>query len=239
MALREIDPPPVLAEALTPEFLRPLRVENPPAVRIARRPAGATWSGFCSWHTQAEFAEVTLHHDDPLAPLEAWVMVEDLRGTYLHEIAHRFLSKLHVEEIGGSHGPVFFAIQLLLFLRLPDRYGARPWFLRADVYDLQDAWLAREYTPGEALDWAYKIAESLAPAEISAEQAATKIALRFKAWRAAMVDAPARRAAVAAEIEQQRAALRKAEDKVLWWRLCCGAASLAATAFLFLAISMR
>lgn len=217
LALKEIEPPPELAEALNPDFLRPLRIENPPSVRLAKRPAGATWGGFCSWHNQAEFEEVTIHIDDPLAPKESWVMIENLRGTYLHETAHRFLSKLPADEIGGSHGPVFFAVQLLLFLRLPNRYGDRPWLWSAGVYDLQDAWLAEEYTPGQALDWASAMADDLASAEISAEATAGEIARRFAIWREAMAQAPAKRqAAHAARAEREAALVRKATN-VKWW----------------------
>ena len=219
LALREIDPPPVLAEALTAEFLRPLRIENPPAVRIARRPAGATWGGFCSWDNQAEFAEVTLHHDDPLAPLEAREMVENLRGTYLHEIAPRFLSKLHVEEIGGSHGPVFYALQLLLFFRAGERAGGRPWAWTADLYDLQDCFVEKKYTPGQALDWAFGQAAELAVTEISAEGASLEIVRKFEIWRRAMAAAPARRSAAQAREVAKEKELARLKNKLFGARI--------------------
>lgn len=236
MALQEIEPPTALAEALTPEFLRPLRIENPPPVRLARRPEGATWGGYCQGLEYTENREVVL--DDYCHPPEKWLVEERFRGTYLHEITHRFLSKYQEKEIGGDHGPVFFSLQLLLFLRAGERAEGdrRPWFLRAGVYDLQDAWLAENYTPGQALDWACCQAEELSGTEISAELAAGEIALRFACWKKTLAEAPARRAAVAAARAQQRTALRQAEDKVLWWRLYCGGASFTAAVFLFWAI---
>lgn len=216
LALKEIEPPSALAEALSSEFLRPLRIENPPPVRLARRPAGATWGGFCSWQDMAEFREVTIHFDAPLGQ-ESWVMVEKLRGTYLHEIAHRFLSKLPVDEIGGSHGPVFFALQLLLFLRAGEREGGRPWAWHADLYDLHDCFGDHPCTPGQALDWAFCQAAELADTEISAESAAGEIARRFAIWREAMALAPAKRqAAHAARAEREAVLVRKATH-VKWW----------------------
>lgn len=207
MALQEIqEPPPALAEALSPEFLRPLRIVNPPAIRIAKRPTGATWGGFCEHDNFAEHKEVVLH--DPLAPWEPWLIAENLQKTYLHECSHRFLSGYELEAIEGHHGPVFFATQLLLFLRLPPRAAGRPWFLRATIYDLQDAWSAREYTPGQGLDWACRQAQSLSDREISAESAAEEIARRFAVWRSAMAAAPGKRRAKEKEKEEELARVR-------------------------------
>ena len=210
-----VEPPEELVEGLNADFLRPLRISNPPPVRIASRRDGARWGGYCPSSEYAEHGEVVL--SDYRHPPEKWLVEEWFRGTYLHEIAHRFLSGYQEKEIGGSHGPVFFAMQFLLFLRAGERESARPWFLRAGVYDLQDAWLANGYTPGQALDWACRQGEELSDTEISAEQAAVEIVGRFESWLQTMAQAPAKRqAAHAARAEREAALIRKTKN-AKWW----------------------
>lgn len=216
LQLQEIQSAGPVVEALSAEFLRPLRLENPPPIRIARRPAGATWGGFCEGQEFAEHQEVVLQ--DPSAPRESWLVTEGLQSTYVHEITHKFLCGYDAQKIGGDHGPVFFSLQLLLFLRLPHRPGNRPWCLKAGIYDLQDVWGGdHPYTPGQALDWAVSVAEALAQKDITAEAAAAKIARRYTIWREALTGAPAKRkAAHAARAEREAALIRKAAN-AKWW----------------------
>jgi len=218
LALHEIEPPIELAEALSHEFLRPLGIENPPPVRLAKRPAGANWGGYCQGLEHAEHGEVVMN--DHRRPPDKKLMVEWFRGTYLHEITHRFLSRCSNSEIGGSHGPVFFAAQLLLFFRAGEREkSGRPWFLSADLYDLQDAWLAKEYTPGQALDWAVEQAEELAEQKISAEAATGEIVRRYAAWRAAMAAAPARRRAAREKEKAWKEELARLKNRLFGTRV--------------------
>lgn len=233
LALQEIqDPPKELCEALTPDFLRPLRIESLPPVRIARRPPGATWGGFCQGKEYAEYGEVVLN--DPTAQRESWLITEQFQEIYLHEITHRLLAGHKEDEIGGIHGAVFFALQLLLFLRLPARSTDRPWILRAGVYDLQDAWLAKDYTPGQALDWASTVADLLHEKEISAETASVEIVQKFAAWRQVMAEAPAKRRAAQIKAQCREKELVRVKNKLLGTRIYLAAASFFFFLILFL-----
>lgn len=202
LALREIEPPPVLAEALTAEFLAPLRIENLPPLRLAKL---EEWAGYCPSTKASEVGEVVVS----TAPRPAGD-IEWFRMIYLHEITHKFLSIYSEDEIGGSHGPAFFALELLFFSRAS---GQQQWTWWADLYDLQDAWGNNDYTPGQALDWAWQQAQELAPADISAEASAQEIVRRCAVWRASCAAAPARRAAA----REARAALARKISLAQWW----------------------
>lgn len=211
LALQEIEPPPALAEALSPEFLRPLRIENPPAVQLMKL---EKWGGFCSGEDFTQEGEVVLASEP-----RAYAEVERFRGTYLHEISHRFLSGRDKKEIGGHHGPVFFALQGLLFLRLPAKSSGFPWIWTADLYDLHDVFGEEHYSPGQALDWACSQADRLASAEISAEAAAEEITRRFAVWRSAMAAAPGKRRAARAKEKEKEEELARVRNKLFGARI--------------------
>lgn len=232
LALQEIqEPPEALTEALSAEFLRPLLIENPPPARLARL---EKLGGFCPSQDYSEHGEIVLASPDFPGPFAA---VEGFRSTYLHEIVHKFLNGYQEDEIGGSHGPAFHALLLTLLMRAGDRSSCRlPWFIFSKIYDFQDAWLAKAYTPGEALDWACALADDLAPAKISAESAAAEIVRRFTTWRSAMAQAPARRSAARKKQEAAQTDLEEARGKIFWWRMYFCFSSFLAAVFLFLAI---
>lgn len=210
LALREIEPPAALAEALNHDFLAPLKIENPPPVQIMKT---EKWGGFCRSHDYTQEGEVVL-----ASSYRACAEVERFRETYLHEISHRFLCG-YKEEIGGGHGPVFFGLQLLLFLRAGEREGGHPWAWQANLYDLHDCFGDHPCTPGQALDWAFCQAGELAYTEISAESAADEIARRFAAWRKTLVAAPAKRRAAQARKEKMEEDLARVKNKLFGTRV--------------------
>ena len=102
------------------------RFEKPPPVEI--RPTGR-WSGWCSFNSQALDRRVFLSNQ-----VFGWSH-ERLISVYLHECAHRLLEKYRDEV--ADHGPVFFALNLLLLSRSKAFFELDHRFQLA-LYDLQD-----------------------------------------------------------------------------------------------------
>ena len=240
LQLQEIEPPQELAEALSADFLAKLRIENPPAVRIAIPPETASWGGYCSGGEYAERGEVVIAD---WRHCQEWRVQQRIQEIYLHETAHRLLSWAKIE----SHGIEFFALQLFLFKRAGEKKGGWPWFFSADLYDCQNCLEPRDVpgvpSLGESIDVAMELALELAGQKITAEHAALEICRRATAWKALKAEEPSRREAAQKaareKVDAVRSSLQAARDKIFWWRVYFIASSFLAAAFLTLAISMR
>lgn len=195
----------------TPSTASWVRAPLGPAVEICRitsapplelRPSGA-WGGWCS-------TDLTETPDRRVSVSNQVVLLypDDLVRMYLHETAHRLL--LDVDKVNSRHCPIFFAFQMLLFLRLASSSGvvSRPggWTNAVHFYDLQDPpeclsdqpraeWLPR------CLSWAMSHAAELAATELTAEACATELVSRFGQWVTTLEKEPALKAAAEAQAQ--------------------------------------
>lgn len=205
LAMQEIlTPDPALVEALNPDFLGKLLIENFPPVRLANLP---DLGGFCPRDETSELGEIVISTGKNSSSME-WY-----REVYIHEITHKFINQY--EEIGGSHGPVFFCLQLVLFLRAGDKKNGNPWIFQADFYDFQNSLVADDFSPGQALDWAWNLANRLEDTEISAEKCAEIIVQKFKIWHQKMIDLPAKRLE---SKEKNQDLISGLKEKLSFWR---------------------
>lgn len=235
LQLKEIEPPAELAAALSADFLGRLNIANPPAVQIAEL---EDWGGYCHAQDTTEHGEVVI--SDWRITLPAWRITQGIRGTYIHETAHRLIWQ--AETSADTHGLEFYTLLIFLLRRAGERKGGSSWILYADFYDCQDC-LEAQGVPGilslgESIDWAMELALKLAGQKITAEMAAQEICRRAKAWREEIAAAPARREAAQKaareKFEALQAALAAARDKIFWWRY--SAVMLAGVAFVVGAI---
>lgn len=120
---------------------------------------------------------------------------------YLHEVAHQLVG---VEQHG--HDAPFFAVNLMLLLRVSAAPGATPEGGGAladtmQLYDLTEppAVLQNEPDSGvtRAIAWAIAVAHELAPTRLAAEEAAAEVCSRYEAWIRQLEAAPAAAAAAA------------------------------------------
>lgn len=202
LQILEIEPPQVLAEALSGDFLAQLRLNSPPAVRIS---SGLTkFVGYCQDIDYTEEGEIVIA--DWRSTRESWSPRNWIRGVYVHETCHRLLCHVAV----ASHGLEFFTLQLLLFFRSGVKEETfMPWWQSAELYDLQNCFCSDEITsPGQCLDWAWRTAQKFAPEDIAAEAAAEEICRLAANWREKLAS---RRRELAARREEQRQNQQKKE----------------------------
>lgn len=236
LQLQEIEPPPELAAALSPNFMARLGISSPPSVQIA---ALEKWGGYCHNIDSTERGEIII--SDWRTPRPEWLVLQGIQGTYIHETAHRLIW-LADQKVEG-HGVEFFTLQLFLFLLAGEKKNGLPWLTTSSFYDCHDCIGEESLTLGQFMDFAVTTALTLADQKITAEEAAREICLLAQSWREEMAAAPGRREAgrkaAREKFEILQATLRETRDKIFWWRLYFSAAAFSAAAFLVLAMNSR
>lgn len=222
------DPPELVKEALSPQNLAKLGVRKLPALRLVSPNPDIKCGGWCNSGDYTEKQEVNIFF--PFSTSSTW-QKNSLRQVYVHETAHFLLQKYDEEKIGGGHGPVFFSLNLLLFLRAEtDQYG-HPWWWSMKLYDIQDIdFWTKNGRPmlkiGQAIDWAWGQAHELAPRKLSAEKCAEIIQKNYEKWLDWVDNAPARQAArqdrhqAAKESRQLLENALKIAKKNIWYFSC-------------------
>ncbi|BEP54800.1 hypothetical protein GmRootV118_20440 [Variovorax sp. V118] len=170
--------------------------------------------------------------------------------TFLHEVAH------HLTGIEHGHDAYFFAVNLMLLLRVSAASGAAPQSIGAladtmQLYDLAEPPAALQHEPdagvGRAMAWAIAVAHEMAPTHLTAEDAAAAICDRYATFVAELEAAPAKREAAAsararaaAEAEGTRRELRSTTRllrSISIWLAVTGAVALV-EAFLVVKLSL-
>lgn len=192
--LVEAEPHPLVAQALNAELFERCRIERPVPVHFLPMPR---WGGSCPEMEDTREGELRVadhlldERKDPAG------MQDRLVHVYLHELSHRLTP-------GHWHNPAFLSVNLLLFIRGGNDRFDRPLLWGIDLYDIQD-WEDVEHSSiGEALNWAYKQADELAPSELSAEACAAEIMRRFDDWKAWKAKTPEREAEALAKADAAR-----------------------------------
>lgn len=206
----EPEPASLLTEALS--TLDALRLEKPPAVLFRDAPDDSKWAGYCldeDWVGPNGEVVIASRYSTltPPPPSKARVL-DTLADIYMHETAHRL--------VGTKHDPAFLAMELVLYVRAGLLRDSRPWWLRASLYDLQDWDDVEHCRVGEALDWAWRAADDLAAADMTAEAVAAEIKQRYSSWKAWKAGEPERRErarVLAADKEVERNNLIQSVDQ--------------------------
>jgi hypothetical protein len=221
LQLKEIEPPRELVAALSADFLGRLNIAKPPPVQLSTL---ENWTGYCHSQDTTDRGEVII--SDWRTPPPAWRITQGIRGTYVHETAHRQIWQ--AEPSADTHGLEFFTLLLFLLRRAGERKGGWSWILNADLYDCQNC-IEPQGVPGipslgENIDFSMKLALELAEQEITAEQAAEEICRRAAGWKAWRAEESARREAAQKATREKtevlRSSLQAARDKIFWWRYC-------------------
>ncbi|MBX9900310.1 MAG: hypothetical protein K2Y28_05950 [Burkholderiaceae bacterium] len=161
-----INAPPAFSKVVTPDLFSSIKMK---AVDVLFKKAqdGADWSGFCYENDFTETGEVVIDIK--------WVQEhiyepsnKNILKIYLHECAHRLLPDM-------SHNAVFFALNLLLFLRA-DKHS-KNLFHTMNLYDIQD-----ETDIPKCLDWAYQIAHKYVDSNKTAEECAEIFSTQYTEW---------------------------------------------------------
>lgn len=194
------DPPPAVARALDGLAERLRLAGGMPPVWIQPLPQGL--SGRCFWDAHAEQEILLSPQSAGLEEPGADDLSRRAQAVVIHELAHRLLYAAAQPDTNGQaehavqhnqHNAAFFAVELLLFLRVGQQIGSdSPGWWAADLYDLHDHASDDLITPGQALGWAWKMAHELAPTDAPAEDCAQEILKKYMQWRAWLEDAPAR-----------------------------------------------
>lgn len=192
--LVEVEPHPLVAEAINAELFQRCRIERPVPVHFLPMPR---WGGMCAAIEDTREGEVELADHLLDERKDTTRMRDRLAHVYLHELAHRLTP-------GHWHDPAFVAVNALLLIRAgEDRHG-RPRLWTVNLYDMQDFTEVEHCTRGEALDWALAQAEELAESEQSAENSASEIMRRFEAWKSWKAGTAQREAEAEAQAEAFR-----------------------------------
>lgn len=181
------------------------------ALPVELRPTGA-WGGWCSRDLLGTpDRRICVSSRAVLWTKERFVLV------YIHETAHRLL--LDVGAAHFNHDSVFFALQMVMLLRLDGAsYKAdemvSSWEGFASFYDLQDppecwdgrprhSWLPR------CLSWSMTVASELAESQLTAEQCGSELARRYENWTDGLAKEPAIKAAAAAGRQKKQDAVKE------------------------------
>lgn len=218
LRLQKVDPPPLLAEALTDDLFNrvrltpvPVHVINAPNVGDTVRP----FIGVCFEREYAEHGEITLCTElltvisDRLKPRQ----IVDIQSVYLHECAHRLLPD-------HGHNGAFLALVMIMYLR-----AGNFMIQRVDIYDASE-----EPDFAECWSWAWSLAQNIYKSDSSIEKIADLIKLEYSAWQARERFDPAKHAAKAARAERIR---RDRENEIRSYFFVAGITLASLIAYLF------
>ena len=164
----EIEPPILLAEALTDELFERLKMKKYP-VLILKNIIGT--AGFCRNSKFAENDEIAMAEEIFLIKKSESKnsQISSIRSTYLHESAHRIF--FNIGKI-GDHDAAFFCLNSLLHLR-----ADHSLINYLSVYDFHE-----EPHFEKCFEWAWTLAKKLENDPITAENAGELILQEYKKW---------------------------------------------------------
>jgi hypothetical protein len=178
LKLVEVDAPPAFSKAISPDFLRNIRLKAIP-VRIQKMSPDSEYNGYCMDKGFAEYDEVVLSERLVMAqwrqPRE-----EKIRVVYIHECCHRLMPD-------QPHDGAFLALNLILIFR--SGITGVPFWSHLKLYDIHEE---KEDDLGAALSFAWAVATDLWKTEICAEQCAQIVLRRYTKWKKWKDDAPVR-----------------------------------------------
>lgn len=173
MKLLEVEPPELLAEALTEELFNKINMQRIP-VSIANI-SGNRLHGFCSGNEYTEQNEIVIASEllDVRSARLRSRQIEEITNVYLHECAHRLTQ-------GHGHDAAFFCLNMVLHLRAENN---QIWHVTTyDVHEekyIHDGW-----------KWASELAYELADTDMTAEECANVVIGKYTAWKDEMDRAP-------------------------------------------------
>jgi hypothetical protein len=172
LQLHEIEPPALLAEALTDELFIKLKMSRIP-VQI-QSILGNRTHGYCSNIEYTERGEIVMSSElfDVRSERLRSRQIEEIINVYIHECAHR----LCTQKNDSHHNAEFLCLNMILHLRAGDR---QIWHV--NVYDAH-----QEEHFAQAWQWAWELATKLYETDNSAEECAKIVANEYKVWAGQM-----------------------------------------------------